>query len=167
MKKQFLSLLAASALLFSCVKNKADKCNYQDQNVAAPASEISALKAWIKSSSDSSVAVQHSSGIFYVINNPGTGATASVCSTITVKYTGTLLNGSQFDQNLTGFTYLLGQLILGWQKGIPLVKTGGSITLYIPPSLGYGNQDVRNNSGAVVIPANSNLKFVIDVVAVQ
>jgi FKBP-type peptidyl-prolyl cis-trans isomerase FkpA len=61
----------------------------------------------------------------------------------------------------------LGQLIIGWQKGLPLIKSGGSITLFIPPSLGYGNQDIRNSSGAVIIPANSNLKFTIDLVSVQ
>jgi FKBP-type peptidyl-prolyl cis-trans isomerase FkpA len=105
--------------------------------------------------------------VFYKITNTGTGAVPGVCSGITVKYTGTLLSGSQFDQNTTGFSAVLGQLIVGWQKGLPIIKAGGSITLYIPPSLGYGSQDIRNNSGTVVIPANSNLKFTIELTAVQ
>lgn len=165
MKKQFFSIVAAVFILSSCIKKNGNECTYQDQNIVAPASEISNLQAWINSNAPT--ATQHSSGIFYQITNPGTGATPGVCSGVTVKYTGTLLNGSQFDQNLTGFSSLLGQLILGWQKGLPLIKAGGSMTLYIPPSLGYGSQDVRNNSGAIIIPANSNLKFTIELTSVQ
>lgn len=166
MKKQFFSLLAAVVIIMSsCMKKSSDECGFQDQNVTAPAAEINALQGWI--SANASTAVQHSSGIFYIINSPGTGATASVCSGVTVRYTGTLLNGNQFDQNLTGYNSVLGQLILGWQKGLPLIKAGGSITLFIPPSLGYGNQDIRNSGGAIIIPANSNLKFVIELTAVQ
>lgn len=164
MKKQFLALMTVLLLLAAC-KKKGSDCPYQDQNVAAPSSEITALQSWINTNAPG--ATQHTSGVFYVITNPGAGGTASVCSSVTVKYTGSLLNGTVFDQNSTGFSSLLGQLILGWQKGLPLIKAGGSITLYIPPSLGYGSQDVRNNNGVVVIPANSYLKFTIDLTAVQ
>lgn len=165
MKKQFFRLLVIAVILSSCVKKSGDECIYVDRNVTAPASEVNTLQGWI--SSNASTAVQHSSGIFYIINSPGTGATATVCSGITAKYTGTLLNGTEFDKNTTGFSSVLGQLILGWQKGLPLIKAGGSITLFIPPSLGYGSQDIRNSSGAVIVPANSNLKFVIELTAVQ
>jgi FKBP-type peptidyl-prolyl cis-trans isomerase len=165
MKKQFFILFAAAALLSSCLKKSNNDCGFTEQNPVAPATEVNALQGWI--SANASTAVQHSSGMFYIITSPGTGAVASVCSGVTVKYTGTLLNGSQFDQNTTGFNSVLGQLILGWQKGLPLIKAGGSITLFIPPSLGYGNQDIRNSSGAVIIPANSNLKFTIELTAVQ
>lgn len=165
MKKQFFSLLAVAAIMSSCIKKSGNECGYTEQNVVAPAAEISSLQGWIRA--NDSTSLQHSSGLFYKITNPGTGSVPSVCSGVTVKYTGTLLSGAQFDQNTTGFSSLLGQLIIGWQKGLPLIKAGGSITLYIPPSLGYGSQDIRNSSGAVVIPANSNLKFTIELTAVQ
>jgi FKBP-type peptidyl-prolyl cis-trans isomerase len=84
-----------------------------------------------------------------------------------VKYTGTLTTGFKFDENLTGFSELLGRLVIGWQKGLPLIKAGGSMSLYIPPTLGYGSQDIKNSSGAVIIPANSILIFTIQLVAVQ
>jgi FKBP-type peptidyl-prolyl cis-trans isomerase FkpA len=165
MRKQF-SVLAVLITIFlsSCIKDK-NECGYTDSAVVAPASEVTALQGWI--SANASTAIQHPSGFFYIINNPGTGASASVCSSVTVKYNGWLLNGAPFDSNTTGFTSILGQLILGWQKGMPLIKAGGSITLFIPPSLGYGSQDIKNSFGAVVIPANSNLHFKVDLVAVQ
>ncbi len=164
MKKHFLGLMAVLLLLGAC-KKKGNDCPYQDQNYIAPASEVTALQSWINTNAPG--ATQHSSGVFYVIASPGSGGTPSVCSSVTVKYTGSLLNGTVFDSNSTGFSSMLGQLIPGWQKGLPLIKAGGSITLYIPPSLGYGSQDIRNSGGAIVIPGNSYLKFTIDLTAVQ
>jgi len=64
-----------------------------------------------------------------------------------------------FDQGTNQFL-VLGATILAWQKGIPLLKRGGEIKLYIPPSLGYGYTDlVDRNTNAVIIPANSTLLF--------
>jgi FKBP-type peptidyl-prolyl cis-trans isomerase FkpA len=74
-----------------------------------------------------------------------------------VKYTGRLTNGSVFDSS-TGATFALANLITGWQQGIPYIGKGGKITLYLPPSLGYGSQA----SGS--IPANSILIFEIELI---
>ena len=82
-------------------------------------------------------------------------------STITVKYTGKLTNGTIFDQNQTGASFVLSSLILGWRKGLPLIQKGGSIILYIPPSLGYGCSSVGG------IPPGSNLVFDIELLDVQ
>jgi len=108
------------------------------------------------------VATQHPSGFFYSIETPGAGVTAGLCNAVSVKYVGKLTNGTIFDQT-TGSpaTFTLGELIVGWQKGLPLIKPGGKIHLYIPPSLGYG----ANANGP--IPANSNLIFDMELVAVQ
>jgi FKBP-type peptidyl-prolyl cis-trans isomerase FkpA len=170
MIKKLLVFVAVSALLYSCKKVDAGACTLQPSAFVAPAAEVNALQAWV--STNNPGAVQHSGGFFYEIINPGSGTvTPAVCSNVTVKYVGTLTNGSKFDDSSptypNGITFLLGQLILGWQKGIPLVKKGGSVNLYLPPSLGYGNQDVRNNAGVVVIPANSILIFSIQLVDVQ
>jgi FKBP-type peptidyl-prolyl cis-trans isomerase FkpA len=61
---------------------------------------------------------------------------------------------------------LLGQVIPGWQKGIPLVKGGGSINLYIPPSLGYG-ANAYPPTGTVIIPGGSNLVFNVNVISIK
>jgi len=138
--------------------------------VVAPASEVTSLQAYVNANHPG--ATQHSSGFFYEITNPGSGTTPSLCSYVIVKYTGTLTNGTQFDSSNpnypNGVSLALGNLILGWQKELPLIKSGGSINLYLPPSLGYGNQDQRDpNTGAIVIPANSITVFTIQLVAVQ
>lgn len=92
------------------------------------------------------------SGLFYVIQENGNDRHPQLSSTITVSYTGKLLNGTRFDQG-EFYTNTLNKLIAGWQQGIPLIGEGGKIQLYIPSSLGYGGQ----SAGA--IPANSVLIF--------
>jgi FKBP-type peptidyl-prolyl cis-trans isomerase FkpA len=92
------------------------------------------------------------SGLFYVIKESGNERHPSTTSTITVSYAGRLLNNQPFDQG-SFFTSPLEKLIAGWQQGLPLIGEGGKITLYIPSSLGYGEQSTSN------IPANSVLIF--------
>ena len=165
----FLAL--ATTLVFSaCMKNKHDTtCPYEPNTQVAPAAEVANLKTWLDA--NSIPYTQHSSGIFYQIIAPGAGATPTVCSNVTVKYKGTLLNGAGFDSSYVrdpgGTSFTLGEVIAGWQIGIPLVQQGGSMILYIPPSLGYGAQIKRDQNGNIVIPANSNLIFKTELVGVQ
>jgi FKBP-type peptidyl-prolyl cis-trans isomerase len=97
----------------------------------------------------------------------GDGAEAKEDSTITVKYTGTLQNGTVFDstekQGGTPATFQLskGKLIDGWVQGIPGMKVGGERKLVIPPDLGYGA------SGTGGIPPNSTLIFDIQLMDVK
>ena len=106
-------------------------------------------------------AMVHSSGLHYEIIDPGSGTTPDVAtSTISVTYTGKLLNGTVFDQKTTPFTYKLNGFIPGWQYGIPLIKKGGTIKLIIPSSLAYGC------TGAGSIPPDSVLYFEITLVDV-
>ena len=141
-------------LFASCSKSSGTGgCGYSESGVVATAAEIAVLQAYVNASHPG--AIQHASGIYYEITAPGSGAGPSVCSTITVKYSGYLTSGFKFDENLVGTNFVLGQLVVGWQKGLPLIKKGGSINLYVPPSMGYGSTVYGN------IPANSYLVFVI------
>lgn len=156
-----LLLFGSMVILFtSCLKSKTDQNNCVPNNTGVPtAAEIASVQAYL--TKNSITATQDPGGFFYIIIAPGSGVTPSLSSKVTVKYTGTLENGTVFDQNQAGTTFTLSGLILGWQKGIPLIKKGGSIKLYLPPSLAYG----CSASGA--IPPGSNLIFTIDLVDVQ
>lgn len=150
-----------SSVCISCSKDEA--CNYNDSTVTASASETTSVENYLASANITG-AQKHPSGFYYKITQTGTGsAVVNLCSAITIKYVGKLTNGTVFDQT-TGAetrTFILGELIPGWQKGIPLISSGGKITLYIPPSLAYGSAP----RGA--IPANSILIFDIELVSVQ
>ena len=165
--KRIFVILFSVILLSSCSKennNNNNICNYDACAVAAPASEVIQLEAYLASATIT--ATKHCSGMYYTIDAAGSGATATICSTISVKYKGQLTNGPVFDQSTTAVNFQLNGLIEAWKKGIPLIKTGGKIKLYCPPSLAYGNQDVRNGAGVVVIPANSILIFEVELVGV-
>ena len=87
----------------------------------------------------------------------------------TMQYTGWLSNGKEFDTSRqpgrTPFTFQIGsgQVIGGWDEGVPGMKVGGKRCLTIPPALGYGTSGQTNPStGAVIIPPNATLIFAIE-----
>ena len=157
-------LLSLLVLTSGCFK-KDNGCPFTDSNVVAPASEVTAVQNYLSANAITNT-TQHPAGFFYHIKSSGSSPNPSVCSLVNTGYVGKFTNGNVFDQQ-TSFTYQLSSLIEGWKKGLPLIGKGGSITLYIPPSLGYGAVDVRDGQGQVVIPANSILIFDIDLIDVQ
>lgn len=97
----------------------------------------------------------------------GTGETADVGETVTVHYTGWLMDGTKFDSSLdrgTPFSFTLGErrVIPGWEQGVEGMQVGGKRELIIPPELAYGS---RGAGG--VIPPNATLKFEIELLEVQ
>jgi len=157
--------LCVSILLVSCLKRSDDSgCPYTKTTINAPLSERDVLKAYLDSNNID--ALEHASGFFYKVINEGTeGGNMGLCSEVMIDYTGWLLNsGAQFDSQ-SGVTFVLGSLIEGWKTGLPLIKKGGRIQLFIPPSLAYRDREVTNQNGQVIIPANSPLTF--DVVLID
>jgi FKBP-type peptidyl-prolyl cis-trans isomerase FkpA len=147
----------------SCYKDKVNNttCNYDPCATKAPATEITQLETYLSGAGVTN-AIKHCSGMYYQIMTSGTDKTPTTCSFVSVNYKGTLTNGKVFDQTTgTPVSFNLISLIEGWKKGIPLIKKGGKIMLYIPPSLGYGSTVVGS------IPANSILIFEIELVDVQ
>lgn len=124
-----------------------------------PGTEEPQILAYAKA--DSLQVTKHSSGIYYQIINPGSGEAPSSNSTISVIYTGALLNGIIFDKETNPVSTNLGAVIEGWQIGIPLIKKGGRIKLIIPSAYGYGC------NGKGTIPPNSVLFFDVSLVNVQ
>jgi FKBP-type peptidyl-prolyl cis-trans isomerase FkpA len=157
MKKILAVSLMLVLFLSSCLKKAL--CDFDACAAVAPSSEIQAVQNYL--TTNSITAIQHCSGLFYVIDNPGSGKAPDACSVVNVTYTGKLTNGTVFDQSTTPISFALNSVILGWRIGIPALRAGGQIHLYVPPRLGYGNQQ----SGP--IPANSILIFDITLVAVQ
>ena len=97
----------------------------------------------------------------------GNGKEAKPGSESTVDYTGWLENGTEFDSSLSPerdpllITLGIGQVIKGWDQGIPGMKVGGKRRLTIPPHLGYGGRSVGS------IPANSTLIFEVNLLTVN
>ncbi len=102
----------------------------------------------------------------------GTGTEATAGKTVTVDYTGWLWDpskpdskGTQFQSTVGGtpfqFSLGTGQVIAGWDRGVPGMQVGGVRRLVIPPSLAYGT----TRSGA--LPPDATLVFEITLLDVQ
>ncbi len=108
------------------------------------------------------------SGLYYIIEQPGTGDNAKVGQAVTVNYTGRTLDGKVFDSNIDPamghaepFTFPLGQgqVIPGWDEGVALLKKGSKAKLFIPSGLAYG----QNSPNPSAIPNDAILMFDIEV----
>jgi FKBP-type peptidyl-prolyl cis-trans isomerase len=103
------------------------------------------------------------SGLGYEILKPGSGPYPKAGKTVKIHYVGRLLNGKVFDR-IEGEDTCKVEInnpcrpwvIAGWNEGLQKINQGGKIKLYIPPSLGYGDQ---GSDGA---PPCSTLIFEIE-----
>ncbi|MBS1529001.1 MAG: FKBP-type peptidyl-prolyl cis-trans isomerase [Bacteroidetes bacterium] len=108
-------------------------------------------------------------GLWYKITTAPTGTTPiTMNSSVTLTYTGTMLNGTVFDNlsatTSTTFTDLT-QYAAGFVEGLmTLSKSNGSISLIMPSALGYGIASQGTSNGT--IPANSCLRFEVNVTTV-
>lgn len=105
------------------------------------------------------------SGLRYIIEKEGEGESPKATSSVTVHYSGYLLNGNKFDSSVDRgqpATFGLNQVIPGWTEGLQLLKPGGKAKLIIPANLGYGA-----NGYPPVIPPNSWLVFDVELIKVN
>lgn len=124
------------------------------------------------------------SGLFYVIDEEGTGDQIATGQVASVHYAGYLLDGTVFDTSIKekaqeagvfseqrdqmdGYAPLdvevgVGRVIPGWDEGLAMLKKGSKAKFLIPSTLAYGER----GSGAIIKP-NSVLVFDVEVTDVK
>jgi peptidylprolyl isomerase len=106
-------------------------------------------------------------GLAYGDIKPGSGATPQQGQQVTVQYTGWLKDtGAMFDSSrLPGrqpFQFTIGgQVIQGWNEGVPTMQVGGKRRFVIPAALAYGAQ-----GSPPTIPPNATLIFDIELLSI-
>lgn len=133
-----------------------------------PAVDVSALPKTTKIDGKTVTLKAMPSGVLYYDQKVGTGASPKVGQTVSVQYTGTLLDGTKFDSSYDhggtpiDFPIGVGQVIKGWDDGVPSMKIGGKRRLVIPGDLAYGA-----NPPTPTIPPNATLIFDIELVGIK
>jgi len=96
----------------------------------------------------------------------GDGDEAQTGDTVTVHYTGTLEDGTEFDSSVGKepfpFTIGTGGVIQGWELGVPGMRVGGKRELTIAPELAYGDSGAGG-----VIPPGATLIFEIELLEIS
>lgn len=150
--KNFTLILILGLLVVSCQK---DTLTFQEQLDI----DLEVIETYL--SDNGITAEKDATGVYYVIDEPGTGSEfPNSSSLLSMAYTGKLLDGTVFDSAdaTNPLKINLFNTINGWQIGIPKFKKGGKGTLYIPSGYGYG----VFGSGSV-IPGNAVLIFDVEV----
>jgi hypothetical protein len=101
------------------------------------------------------------SALFYHIIRPGDGPAVAWGDRLVVHYTVYDTNLQPLDSShkrRTPFEFYLGNVIQGWNEGLPLIRTGGRILLLIPAYKAYGEEGLKD-----LIPPGSHLLFDIEI----
>ncbi len=102
------------------------------------------------------------SGLQYIVMKEGNGPKPNITDKIRVHYTGTLLNGTEFDSSLKrgqpAEFPLKGRVIKGWTEGLQLMPVGSKYKFFIPSELAYG----KKGHSSDVIGAWETLIFEIE-----
>ena len=106
-----------------------------------------------------------SSGLQYKIIKDGNGQTPKATDTVTVNYSGTLIDGTEFDSSYKRgepASFPLNGVIPGWTEALQMMKVGSKWQLFLPPALAYGER----GQGRVIGP-NAALIFEVELLSVK
>ena len=119
-------------------------------------------EAFLASNKGKSGVKTTASGLQYQVVTEGKGAKPAATDTVTVHYTGTLLDGTKFDSSVDRgqpATFALNAVIPGWTEALQLMPVGSKYTLWIPSELAYGDRGTPGPIGP-----NATLKFDVELI---
>jgi len=105
------------------------------------------------------------SGLQYIEQRAGEGASPGPDSTVTVHYRGTLIDGKVFDSSYSRgkpASFKLNGVIPGFRESITLMQPGAKWMVFIPSELGYGEKGTGGSIGP-----NETLIFDIELISVE
>ncbi|MFI1772284.1 FKBP-type peptidyl-prolyl cis-trans isomerase [Thalassobellus citreus] len=147
-------LIAFTLILFTA-------CNKDDAPKDYSAENDEEIQAYI--ASNNLAAQKSSSGLYYIIDEQGTGDKPTLLSDrVKVALKGYLTNGTVFSENTNGISFpVLQELIPGLVEGLSYFNEGGKGKLIIPAHLAYGDNKTEE------IPPGSVIIFDIELIYVN
>ena len=104
------------------------------------------------------------SGLQYKVLKEGNGPKPAPGDKVTCNYTGTLLEGKEFDSSYKRgqpVTFSVGEVIKGWNEALQLMPVGSKWQLVVPPDLAYGDRGAGQEIGP-----NSTLIFEVELLSI-
>lgn len=105
------------------------------------------------------------SGLQYQVLTEGTGPKPKPTDAVRAHYKGTLLDGKTFDSSYDRgqpATFMLQQVVPGWQEGVAMMPVGSKYRFWIPANLGYGDKGTPGGP----IPPNATLVFEVELLEI-
>lgn len=139
----------------------------QPGNQQLPQGDIRATEGaqFMANNANAEGVITTASGLQYQVLQEGTGPHPTASDTVTVHYTGTLLDGTVFDSSVSRgqpISFPLQGVIAGWTEGLQLMNVGSKFRFWIPPELAYGTRGAGNG----VIPPNATLIFDVELLGI-
>lgn len=135
-----------------------------EQQRARGNSERAAGQKFLEANKKKAGVTTTASGLQYEIITKGTGPIPTAADTISAHYSGTLLNGKEFDNSFKRgqpLTIPVGGVIRGWTEALQLMPVGSKWKLYIPSELGYGEYGAGQD-----IPGGATLVFEVELLGI-
>ena len=158
---KYILLIFTSAFLFSCTEDSTTVNRTKQEQLAL---DIVRINGYIQENNLTGFQ-SLDNGLHYKTLELGNQEYPQLGDTLSVEYVGQLLNGREFDRNYTNQPFELilgsGEVIQGWELGLPYVDEEGEIILIIPSGLAYGNTSTNS------IPENSVLIFRIKLLEIR
>lgn len=138
----------------------------QDKQAAAAAGAKAAGQKFLEENKKDPEVKVTASGLQYKVLTMGTGEKPAATSKVTVKYTGSLIDGTVFDSTDKNggepISFGLNQVIRGWTEGLQLMPVGSKFRFFIPSELGYGEQGAGG-----LIPGGATLIFDVELISFE
>jgi FKBP-type peptidyl-prolyl cis-trans isomerase len=137
-------------------KAELDKISYKDY--------IDQNEAFLASNKDKAGVTTTASGLQYEVIKMGTGPKPTTENTVKVHYTGTLIDGTEFDSSVKRnepATFPVSGVIPGWTEALQLMPVGSKFKLYLPAAIAYG----ATGAGEIIKPY-STLVFEVELLEI-
>lgn len=142
---------------------KKKKAALDTKKAEEAAANLKASVDFLKQNKSKKGIVTLPSGLQYKILKAGSGISPTGNDRIKIHYAGRLADDTEFESSykrLAPATLSLKSMIKGWEEALTLMKQGAKWTVFIPPELGYGEDEYDG------IPANSVLIFDLELLDV-
>jgi FKBP-type peptidyl-prolyl cis-trans isomerase FkpA len=136
----------------------------RDRMTKRTEAEKAKSKAYLERAAAEPGAVKTESGLVYFEQKAGSGESPTATDTVKVHYTGTLVDGTEFDSSRSRgepAEFPLGGVIKCWTEGLQRMKPGGVAKLVCPSDIAYGDR------GRPKIPGGAALIFEVELLEVK